>query len=409
MSSHPLTRRRVRAAARWMLRVGTALAVVAAGYLGYVLVRHDRPVTLPAPTGRFQVGRVRYTWTDHSRTDPLGPSLPTGSRRLAVWLWFPAARASGGAAAPYAPGAWGGLHFPAPAGWAETAFDKVDAHTRAGGRVARGRFPVVVLLPGLGFAAPQYSTLAVDLASHGFIVAGVTPTYSANLTVLDGHPVHASPRGDPSRFSGDHTPGSTRTALRLMRVWADDAGFAADRVRALSASGRFAGHVDPAHVAYLGHSFGGTSALEACRRDPRCAAAVDLDGGQFGPVVGHGLRAPLLLIGHQGSCVTALCTPANATDRADLSVARRLVSHARRGAWSVSIDATKHFDFTDYAAYYLAFPLRALLPLGSIDGDRALRITGRYVNGFLARTVGGVPTNPFEGQHQQPQVHVRAW
>lgn len=415
MSSQQLRRRLpVRALVRWAIRGGLVLALVASAYLGFVFVRHDQRLSLPAPTGRYQVGRALFTWTEGSQPDPLNPRLDprhrAGPRRVSVWLWFPSTTpASAARPAPYLPGAWSELHLPAPVGWAETAPDKVNAHTVANGRVAVGRFPVVVLLPGLGFAAPQYSSLAVDLASHGYLVAGVTPTYSANLTVLDGHPVQASELGNPSGFSGEHTAASTRTGVRLMRVWAHDARFAARRMRTLNVRGRFAGHVDRAHVAYVGHSFGGTSALEACRRDARCAAAVDIDGSQFGAAVTHGLPVPLLLMGHQGSCMTALCTPANASDRADLATARTLLSHSRGHAWSISLDRTEHFDFTDYAAYYLALPLRMLLPLGGMEGDHALRATSEYLTRFLDTSFRRTSSPPFPSIDRNPEVHVRAW
>jgi pimeloyl-ACP methyl ester carboxylesterase len=251
--------------------------------------------------------------------------------------------------------------------------------------------------------------LAVDLASHGYLVAGVTPTDSANLTVLDGRPVHASGRGNPQGFSGGHTPAATRTGERLLRVWAHDARFAADRVGALGRNGRFARHVDATRVAYVGHSFGGASALEACRLDPRCVAASDLDGAEYGPVVRGGLKVPLLLVGHQGSCVAALCAPANDADRTDLAVARSLVSHSRGHAWSIGIDGTQHFAFTDYAGYYLALPLRRLLPLGSLDGDRALRATGDSLTRFLAAALDHARPIRFTSPDGHPEVHLRAW
>ncbi|VVJ24906.1 lipase (secreted protein) [Amycolatopsis camponoti] len=60
----------------------------------------------------------------------------------------------------------------------------------------------MVLLPGLGFAAPQYTTIAEDLASQGYLVTGVTPTYSANLTLVGGAPVPADEAGNPAAFDG---------------------------------------------------------------------------------------------------------------------------------------------------------------------------------------------------------------
>lgn len=91
---------------------------------------------------------------------------------MSVWLWYPGGRAG---TAPYAHGAWAGLHIDGALAWSETGFDEVRVHAVADVPVAAGRFPVVVLEPGLRFAAPQYTAIAANLASHGYLVAGVTP------------------------------------------------------------------------------------------------------------------------------------------------------------------------------------------------------------------------------------------
>jgi predicted dienelactone hydrolase len=62
-----------------------------------------------------------------------------------------------------------------PPGWGETSFDDIHDHALADVPVAVGRFPVAILEPGMGFAAPQYTTIAENLASHGYLVVGVTP------------------------------------------------------------------------------------------------------------------------------------------------------------------------------------------------------------------------------------------
>jgi predicted dienelactone hydrolase len=203
------------------------LAAAGGGYLEYVAVRHAQPVTLPAPTGKYKVGRAMFDWTDRSRIDPLAPR-PGRPRELSVWLWYPAPHDAEGRQAPYAPGAWGQLHFPGVVGLGETSFGAVRDHALAGAPVAGGRFPIAVLEPGLGLAAPQYTTVAENLASHGYLVAGVTPTYSANLTVLHGRAVHETAAGNPPRLNADlHSAAARRTGDRLVGVWAADARFAA--------------------------------------------------------------------------------------------------------------------------------------------------------------------------------------
>lgn len=365
------------------LVLGLALLVLAGGYAGFAAVRHTQPVALPAPTGRYPVGRAAFTWTDNHRTDPLAPR-PSTRRTLSVWLWYPAGPHGHGRRTSYAPGAWAGLHFPGIAGIGETSFASIRTHSWAEAPVADGRFPVVVLEPGMGLAAPQYTTLAETIASHGYLVAGVTPTYSANLTVLRQHAVHSTPAGNPSHFT-------TAAGNRLIPTWAADARFAATRVAALGRRGRFSGHVASRTTAYVGHSFGGASSIQACATDVHCAGAVDLDGTPFGAVVHHGLHAPLMIIGADGSCTTGTCHPTDAVERGIRASARSLLAASTGPTWCYRIDGAKHFNFTDYAAYYLAQPLRSLVPLGSIDGRRGLSIADTYVTAFLDHVIRGQP------------------
>ncbi|MFB9237725.1 hypothetical protein ACFFWC_19555 [Plantactinospora siamensis] len=372
-----------------LLVLASAAFVAIGGYVGYVSVRHARPVTLPAPTGPYPVGRVLEDWTDDARVDPLAPH-PGTPRELSVWLWYPAAHAADRPAA-YTPGPWRGLHLPGLPGLAETSFDAVRDHAFDGVPVAAGRFPIAVLAPGLGFAAPQYTALAEDLASHGYLVAGLTPTYSANLTILHGRRVPASPAGNPASFDAAdlHTGAAQQDGDRLVRVWAADARFTAARVAALDRAGPFAGHVDPDRLGYLGHSFGGAAAVQACHDDPRCGAAANLDGTQYGPVVRTGLDRPSLTIASGDSCVTGTCRATSAADRSDQTTARALLAAGAGPAWCYRITGARHFNFTDYATYYLAAPLRSQLALGSIDGGRGLALVGSYLTAFLDHTLHG--------------------
>jgi predicted dienelactone hydrolase len=378
----------VRRLLRVILASMSAVAALGGGYVALAAARHAQPVTLPTPTGAYGVGRSTFDWTDQARADPLATS-PGLARELSVWLWYPADPRAGGPHAPYAPGAWEQLHFPGLAGLGQTSFDAIRTHARDDVPVAAGRFPVVVLEPGLGLAAPQYTSLAENLASHGYLVAGVTPTYSANLTVLRGQPVHATDVGNPPAFDTADVGEATRAGDRLVNVWAADAHFVEAEVAGLDRTGRFAQHVDAARVAYLGHSLGGAAALEACRTDPRCQGAADLDGTQFGPVAHAGLSKPMMILASQDSCVTGSCQADNSVDLAERDAARALLATGTGPAWCHQINGSGHFNFSDHAAYYLATPLHHLLGLGDIDGPRGLAITNAYLAAFVDHVVRG--------------------
>ena len=135
--------------------------------------------------------------------------------------------------------------------------DKINTSTIEDAPPAAGRFPVVVLEPGLGLSAPQLTTLGQELASQGFVVAAVTPTYSANVTVLDGRVVGRTDKGNPQDPS-DAELGA------LVTVWAADARFAAAALPSWDGA-----HTDTAHVAYIGHSLGGAASLPGMPRRPR--------------------------------------------------------------------------------------------------------------------------------------------
>ncbi len=88
----------------------------------------------------------------------------------------------------------------------------------------------------------------------------------------------------------------------------------------------------------------------------------------------RGLYAPLMIVGADNSCTTGTCRPTTAVERGIRASSRSLLAASTGPTWCYSIDGTKHFNFTDYAAYYLAAPLRLLVPLGDIDGRRGLSI-----------------------------------
>ena len=71
----------------------------------------------------------------------------------------------------------------------------------------------------------------------------------------------------------------------------------------------FTNHLDLDRVGVMGHSAGGTAAIEFCRIDKRCKAGVDLDGW-YDQAIGHEpLQQPLLLMfGSKSLEVTELST-----------------------------------------------------------------------------------------------------
>jgi predicted dienelactone hydrolase len=138
-----------------------------------------RELVLPAPTGPHRVGVTQLHLVDEDRTDPW---VPTGPRELMVSVWYPTAAAQGDRV-PYATAEESRLLLDLY-GITDVPTDsltRVRTHPRLGPAPLRTspRLPLVVLSPGLAFPRWTLTTLAEDLASRGYVVAGVDHTYEA--------------------------------------------------------------------------------------------------------------------------------------------------------------------------------------------------------------------------------------
>src|SRR5580765_4575222 len=166
--------------------VWTIKALVLAGVAACVLlisgllIENSRTVSLPQPSGPFAVGRAIEDWVDDSGIDKLAP-VPGTTRELLVWIWYPTADTI----APfdeYRPPAL----RPKPESsdwknpWTYLTRDPslVQSHSRRNVDVAPGGpFPIVLFRAGGSAAVLNYSSLAEDLASHGFVVVGFDAPY----------------------------------------------------------------------------------------------------------------------------------------------------------------------------------------------------------------------------------------
>jgi predicted dienelactone hydrolase len=142
--------------------------------MAYVQYRHnDRPIVLPAPRGPHLVGRVLVHWQDARR-----------NRELMVFLWYPAREGAAGQRAEYIPGKWGELAaqnmFPIPA----RRLREIRVSAIENAPLIEATLRALIMLPGMGRIPAHYTTLAEDLASYGYLVAGVTPTGSSRPVVF---------------------------------------------------------------------------------------------------------------------------------------------------------------------------------------------------------------------------------
>jgi dienelactone hydrolase len=379
-----------------------ALAAVVAAIIGVasVIALHTRDVALPAPAGPYPVGRVITTWADMSRRGTLGDA-PGEPRTLPVWIWYPAQ--GGGSPVPYMPPEWarareadrgiGSLLFQSPGSIHGHATDALPSPQGA-------PYPVIVLEPGLGPTIVDYTSLAEDLASRGYVVIGLNPTHSAAISVVGGRVITQNSLGTIAENTSAEQ--AQRQGDALVEVWAADDRFALDQATRLNADtgGAFAGMLDLRHVGLLGHSFGGAAALEASRIDTRVDAAADIDGWPYGVVARSGLNRPVLVVSSE------VGSDANAPGARAANTALAAIVAGAPGGYGVSIDGARHFNFTDSAVTFS--PVERLTGLlGAIDGGRGLRITSAFLGAFFDQTLKGRASPLLLGASKEyPEVRV---
>jgi len=360
---------------RGMARVVVGVVVGVAIFVGFSAVMRLQSVALPAPAGPAPVGRTEIALNDTARVDPFFTDGRT--RELAVWIWYPTVEGASGALAPYVPAAWAPLvNQEVPSFLSQ---DLTAVRTNAIENAAlEGRPPAVVLMPGLGEPVASYSALAEELASHGYAVIGINPTGSIDVVFPDGHIVGATPSGSVNEMVIDRWYDS---AARVANVWAADAEFV---VRTLAASPPHIGALDFDNTAYIGHSMGGVAAFEACRQDPTCGAAVDMDGTLWTDVRETGLEAPSLLLqaDQSGEC-DAFC------ERAAPDFDRVM---AAENAERFAIAGSRHMNYSELGLMW--GPANAIV-LGTIDPDRMTLIERDLVRSFLEVHIRGSAASAF--------------
>ncbi|SDK81810.1 alpha/beta hydrolase family protein [Nonomuraea jiangxiensis] len=351
---------------RQILAVAAGLAVLAAsGCSAPSPPRADAPpatpagpATLPAPTGDHPVGTTVLHLTDTSRPDPW--DLDADARELKVTLWYPTEQRDG-QRAPYMTAKESELLLKG-SGIASAPFDTLSkTRTNAvqdADPVGRRR-PLVVLSPGFTKPLSTLTSLAEDLASRGYVVAGIDHTYESYATTLSDGRI-----AECLACDSDTDPGF---GAGLVQGRAADVSFVLDQ---LTSTGKHAGLIDRERIAMVGQSIGGASTMAAMVKDPRIRAGIDMDGTTYARIPKSGLSRPFMFIGSREH------VPGGNDNSWDRDW--KLLTGWKR--WLV-LSGAEHQSFTDTRLLSDALGIKPLP--GVLPAARAAELTRTYVAAFL--------------------------
>ena len=376
-----------------------ALIVVVgvAALLGSLWLDHTRSTTLPTPTGPYKVGRSTFAWTDETRLDPFAPA-PNTRQELGIWMWYPAAPTPSAKPSDYLPAYWrraleqhNGFVLSTLLS-RDLARIKTHSWTDANVSPEQSSYPVVILRAGGGALSTDYTSLAEDLASHGYVVISFDAPYrTVVMPFPDGRVIIRSGRDNVE--SMPHAE-AERLANKLMIAWIGDVQFVLDKLQQLNnndPTGRFKGKLNMQEIGIAGHSLGGATAAQFCHDDDRCKAGIDIDGMPFGNVIQEGLHQPFFFIMSDHS------KESGAEARRVKSDIESIYSATPEGErWQVTIVGANHFSFSDQmltkSSIFVSI-LQRLGMFGRLEKRRGLAVTSACVDTFFDVYLKGAPSN----------------
>lgn len=375
---------------------------------------------LPEPTGHYAVGSLSYDVVDATRTEIYAANRED-LRELVVFVWYPANPESAADFAPYLPPAWAPV-----AEFLGINVVGLSSHAVPNAAVATddSAYPVLLLSPS-GFPPLLLSAIAEDLASHGFVVVGVNHTYETTVTVFaNGRIVPTNPAaiaGALGAQTGSHEDVFRQRAAVCEYKTADLASVANQLERLNSdPAERLAGRLDLGRFGALGHSFGGDAALEWCRADPRCRAAVNLDGALWSDVGRVGLDSPVLqVLAEHGEFAIAAedavkvgAAPNTNWFEAEKAITFggwRTVQQRAQPGYTVQIGGATHLSFMDvpFLPVTDASIVKPAVEATKIEPQRMWRITCDLLLAFFARHLSGAAAPLLDGlADQYPELTI---
>jgi dienelactone hydrolase len=347
---------------------------------------------LPATGGTFAVGQTVLNWVDTSRAEDL-TEAPNDFREVVALVWYPA-EAKSGVQADYFSNLSTVSDALVQSGEVKTwqvlglRFVRSESRWNANPIKSEEQFPVMVLSPGNGTNIEFYSSLASEIASHGYVVVGLNHPYDVPAVQLASGDIAPY---DKDQWLLDPEAHQAYIAERI-KVRTADIRFALEQLDDFSTNRRFAGIMNLDAVAVAGHSLGGITAAEACKADPRFKACLNFDGLQRGGPFSMDENAippeqPFLFL----------------TKEAQLHPTLLERFESMPESYWVIVHGTSHQSFTDGP---LLQP--SLLP-GSNQADRFMEWIGEYTVAFLDSTLKGQPNDMLSGAVERQDISVKVF
>ena len=324
---------------------------------------------VPAPTGPNRVGTFTMRIVDSKRDDPY---LGAGTRReLLVRFWYPTL--AGVLCQP--------AEYMSPRVWAyfselvNIRLPDIRTNSCWNAPVAKGIHAVVVLTHSYTGTFTDYSFIAEDLASRGYIVTSIAHTYETTAVEFPDGRLAKSMVGSylaPESLSFDEAALSLARSVRL-----EDLKFILDELARLNSGtdSPFAGKLDLSRVGLVGHSLGGEAAILSVEHDARFKAGITIDGLVTNASALGTDKAVLILAAGREQWSDNECV---------------LWSHLRGFRFAVNLLGADHMTPSD-AVWLAAHTPELAVQTGRMGPQRTIAVVRNYIAAFFDANLRGQP------------------
>jgi predicted dienelactone hydrolase len=359
-------------------------------------------VTLPAPDGPYAVGFGSFSLVDEARDDAYF-GAPNERRELSLQVWYPGT-IDETRPRPAVRTLWAELYRAPrdPITLLMGYLRGIETHSYEGIPLAMAEtaYPVIVFSHSMGMNAEQNTPLMEHLASHGYVVIGISHTrMTLRVISAQGQPIFP----DPKKFNEAFAEGAAdrvtefdnravsakspeeraeivfelgaraKSMNEQVAIRVADVRFVLDAIDTPSKGpanlATLLERVDANRIGLLGMSLGGATVIDVCKVDARCRAGVNLDGAFFGEYQRQPLRTPFMSMIHDSN----------------KNFVEPLLLNSTSDYYEILVEGAEHSDFCDMT-FLMPF-MKWLGMNGPIDAMRAVNVVNaaslRFFDAYL--------------------------
>jgi len=395
------------------------------------LIWFQPPFNFPKPTGSHAVGVKTYHWIDSKRKETLHDDPIHPNRELMVSIWYPAqGKVTEKPTTPYAPYIANYHKISDPVGWVLLGYSR-PMYSYAQPKMPLisdvEKFPVILFSHGLGVSRDGNTAMCEELASHGYVVVGISHTYDCGVVqfadgrIADGVKAISQRFAKNRRFLDDDNE---------IEIWVSDVSFVLDQLEKLGYDKEsfFYNRLDQKNIGIFGHSFGGATAVQICQRDSRVKVGVALDGILYGYDETQKNDKPFMAI-LAGDMVKTYERPWTKDDwnkfrlgsldeekkfRATyLPAFKKFAQSKNHDFYTLVLDGADHMDFCDTTLQKQSALLARFLGnfgAGYINGFRLTEIVNAYLVNFFDKYLKEQPSELLDGNCKgYEEVKIKQW